>query len=125
MTDPAPHVATHAEMVDAILAVTGWIIPANISGARVGKIAKDFLASGLFPHDVRLRFGTVDPGSGWWYYRDFWLGQRGERPNEYALRQCAGKWEQPVAVSLPSVTRPALEPAGFAALRARREARGQ
>lgn len=110
--EDGPKVVRHQDMVDALLAVTGWVIPANISGARVGKLAKDFLASGIFPHDILLRFGTDDPGNGWWYYKDFWLGQRGERPNEYALRQCALKWEQPVAVQVPT-----REPAGFQALR--------
>lgn len=122
--DPAPHVSTQAEMFGAILAVTGWRVPA-VSAGRVGKLARDLLAAGVFPHDVVLRFGTTDPGEGWWWYKDDWRGKRGDRPSENALRECAGKWEQPVAVQLPSVTRPALEPAGFAALRARREARGQ
>ena len=119
----APAIATQQEMFGAILAVTGWRVPA-VSAGRVGKLAKDLLASGVFPHDVVLRFGTADPGEGWWWYSSDWRGQKGQRPDEKALRECAGKWEQGVAVQLasPAQTR-VMEPAGFAALRAFREAR--
>lgn len=63
-------------------------------------MAKDLLAAGVFPHDILLRFGTVDPCSGWWWYSSDWRGKRGDRPSENALRECAGKWEQPVAVQI-------------------------
>ena len=99
MDNTGPRVATQQDMFGAILAVTGWRVPA-VSAGRVGKLAKDLLASGVFPHDVVLRFGRTDPGHGWWYWRDDWRGKRGDMPNESALRECAGKWEQPVAVQL-------------------------
>ena len=115
-----PKVATQQDMFGAILAVTGWRVPA-VSAGRVGKLARDLLAAGVFPHDVALRFGTTDPGEGWWWYKDDWRGKLGQRPDEKALRECAGKWELAVAVQL--APKPVNEPAGFAALRAFREAR--
>ena len=120
MDTDAPAIATQKEMFGAILTVTGWRVPA-VSAGRVGKLAKDLLASGVFPHDVLLRFGTTDPGEGWWWYSSDWRGQKGQRPDEKALRELAGKWEQAVAVQLPAARE--AEPAGFAALRAFREAR--
>lgn len=113
--EPAP--VTHRDMVAAILAVTGWKIPA-MSGARVGRLARDLLEAGVFPHDLLYRFGTVDPGHGWWWFRDDWRGRLGQQPDEKGLRESAGRWEQPTAVQLPG-----SEPAGFRALRAYREAR--
>jgi hypothetical protein len=118
----APHIATHKDMVAAILEVTGWRIPA-VSGARVGKLAKDLLAAGVFPHDVALRFGASDPGNGWWWYTADWRGKLGQRPDEKGLRECAGKWELAVPVTLARVGQ--SEPAGYAALRALREADGR
>lgn len=120
MDNTGPRVATQQDMFGAILTVTGWRVPAVPAG-RVGKLAKDLLASGVFPHDVLLRFGTTDPGEGWWWYTSDWRGQKGQRPDEKGLRECAGKWEQAVAVQLPAARE--AEPAGFAALRAFREAR--
>jgi hypothetical protein len=115
MSDPGPQVSTQSEMFGALLEVTGWRVPA-VSPSRVGKLARDLLAAGVFPYDVRLRFGTLDPGEGWWWFRDDWRGRLGQRPDEKGLRECAGRWEQAVAVQV-------REPAGFAALRALREAR--
>ena len=96
-----PKVATQQDMFGAILAVTGWRVPA-VSAGRVGKLAKDLLATGIFPHDVLLRFGRVDPGNGWWYWRDDWRGKRGDMPNENALREGVCKFDLPVAVQLPA-----------------------
>lgn len=101
MDTDGPVVATHSQMFDAVLQVTGWRVPA-VSPGRVGKLARDLLAAGIFPADVVLRFGRTDPGNGWWYWRDDWRGKKGDMPNEGALRECAGKWELPVAVQMPA-----------------------
>lgn len=100
----------HADMFGAILEVTGWRVPAVPAG-RVGKLATALLASGATAADIRERFGTADPGNGWWWRRDTWQGRAGNDPGERDLRENCGRWEKPVAVALP-----APRPAGFDAL---------
>jgi hypothetical protein len=102
----------HADMFGAILEVTGWRVPAVPAG-RVGKLATALLASGATPSDIRERFGTVDPGNGWWWRRDTWQGQKGNDPNERDLRENCGRWTRAIAVA---VTVKQQAPAGWAAL---------
>jgi hypothetical protein len=102
-------VSAHSAMFGAILDVTGWRVPAVPAG-RVGKLATALLASGASADAIRERFGTVDPGEGWWYYKADWRGKQGQRPSEAALRENCMIWDAPIAVALP-------EPAGFDGLR--------
>jgi hypothetical protein len=91
----------HADMFGAILDVTGWRVPAVPAG-RVGKLATALLASGASAADIRERFGTVDPGNGWWWRRDTWQGRAGNDPNEKDLRENCGRWTRAIAVAAPS-----------------------
>ena len=91
----------HADMFGAILEVTGWTVPA-VKATRVGALARDLLASGATPADIRERFGTVDPGNGWWWRRDTWQGRKGNDPNEKDLRENCMRWARATAVMLPT-----------------------
>lgn len=99
--DDGPKVVTQNDMFGAVLEVTGWKVPAVPRG-RVGKLASDLLATGIFPHDVVLRFGRTDPGNGWWYWRDDWRGRKGQMPNEAALREGVCLFDLATAVQLPA-----------------------
>jgi len=88
------------DMFQAILDVTGWTVPAMAPG-RIGKLAAALLKSGGSAADMLYRFGTVDPGEGWWYWRDDWRGQRGQAPNEPAIRENWLAWRRPAAVHTP------------------------
>jgi len=110
-TDPGRLLTSQQQMFQAILDVTGWTVPAVASG-RIGKLAAALLKSGGSADDMRRYFGTVDTGE-WWYWRDDWRGQRGQAPNEPAIRENWLAWQRPVAVQIPVGTAQGRHPSRF------------
>jgi hypothetical protein len=104
------HPTDHQTICLAIAEVCGWDL--NMIGwGRIGKLAKAVRASGGSAEIVREHYGQVDVSSDWWWYREHWLGKRGERPDDGWIRKTWGVWR------LPLVLNAAIEPAGFQSLR--------
>lgn len=95
--DPAPKTLTDAQAwVAAVCDVTGW--NCKLNGPRAAKLAKRLREAGGTVADLREHFGQEDVGAAWWYYRDAWQGQRGQRPTQSNITEYWDAWALPIAV---------------------------
>lgn len=99
--NPQPKQLTEAQAwVDAICTACGWDY--RLMAGRAAKLGKQLRTAGGACADVAEHYGQVDMGAAWWWYRDHWLGKKGERPNDRWIRETWGAWELPIAVSAPA-----------------------
>jgi hypothetical protein len=122
MDDTGPQLTVSQGAVDAVCAAFGWDYRVKAGHAagwakrlrtKLGLSLPDFL------EEFVTRYGRVDPGPGeWWVYREVYPCSKvdGAMPTPLLVENTWNRWEQAVAVQV-------REPAGFAALRALREAR--
>lgn len=93
--------------VAVICQVTGW--NSATMGGRAAKLVKKLKAGGATKETVLAHYGQYDFGEAWWWYRDHWLGKKGERPNDRWMLETWGLWEKPIAVAGVSQGRLAVE----------------
>lgn len=98
--------------VKTICEVCGW--DAHMMGGRAARLYSVVVKAGGTWMDVEAHYSQVDHGAAWWWYRDHWLGRKGERPDDGWIRKTWKLWEKPLAVQLPA----RAEPAGYDSLRA-------
>lgn len=97
--EPSEAQRLQQQWVGTLCEVTGWSVATM--AARAGKLAKALKLAGGTPDDLLAHYGQVDAGAAWWWYRDDWRGQRGQRPGEAGIRETWGFWNKPVVVQLP------------------------
>lgn len=86
--------------VAVVCEVTGW--NSKTMGGRAAKLVGKLRQSGASKETVLARYGQYDFGEAWWWYRDHWLGKKGERPNDRWILETWGVWEKPIAVAQPA-----------------------
>lgn len=100
-TDCSGPQLTEAQLwVRDVCAVTGWNV--KLMAGRAAKLGKLLRDAGGTREELVNHFGQADSGQAWWYYRDDWRGQRGERPNQTSIMERWGAWTLAVAVQLPA-----------------------
>lgn len=96
-TDDGPTSLTPAQAwVQAICEITGWNVKLNAGrAAKLGKLLRD---AGGTAAELIEHYDQQDHGAAWWWYRDDWRGQRGQRPSQSGITETWGAWELPIAV---------------------------
>ena len=82
--------------VREVCEVCGW--DDHMMAGRAARLLKGIRDAG---GDVALlvaHYGQVDTGEAWWWWRDYWLGRKGEWPQDYTIRATWGLWDRPIAV---------------------------
>jgi hypothetical protein len=130
MPDPAPQLTAAQGAVDAVCTVFGWDYRFKAGhAAGWAKRARTKLGLSLpeFIGELVTHYGRVDPGAGeWWVYREVYPCSKvaGAMPTPQMVENTWGRWTLATAVQLPA-RQAQSEPAGYAALRALREAQGR
>ncbi len=84
---PPPKALTpQQDMVLALAQVMG--IDDHLNGARLARLAAEIAKLGGTPDLIRKKYSL-----GGWYWSNNWRGQRGERPNETAIRESWNQWD--------------------------------
>lgn len=110
---PKPRKLTEQQLwVAVVCEVTGW--NSKTMGGRAAKLAAKIRNSGGSKEDVLAHYGQHDFGEAWWWYRDHWLGKKGERPSDRWILETWGMWNKPIAVAAPSASKYA-DPLSFLA----------
>ena len=88
------------EGVRAVCTVCGWNW--KMMGGRAAKLYSVVVAAGGTWMELEAHYGQIDTGAAWWWYRDHWLGRKGERPDDGWIRKTWELHKLPIAVAAPS-----------------------
>ncbi len=94
-----PKVLTEPQAwVDVICQACGWNYQLKSNAGRAAKLGKELRTAGGTLVEFERHYGQVDRGESWWWYRDDWRGQRGQRPSVAGITETWGVWALPISV---------------------------